>query len=76
MFNEKDLITWSTRDKAKIGKKYYFSNYIKGLQSAIKKNRFATLKAINDNNVGCPFLMDDECLTYDYYSCILEVKDE
>lgn len=24
MFNEKDLITWSTRDKAKIGKKYYF----------------------------------------------------
>lgn len=70
-FNEEDLITWSNRNQAKIGTKYYFSNSIKGLQSSIEKKRLATLKAINDNNVSCPFLVDD-CIIYDYCSCILE----
>ena len=70
-FNESDLITWSNRNKAEIGKKYYFANTIKGLQSAVAKNRTSTLTRINDNDVGCPFLSDDS-LFYEYYSCIFE----
>lgn len=50
-FNENDLITWSNRDKAEIGKRYYYANTIKALQSAIAKNRTLTLTKINDNDV-------------------------
>ena len=71
-FTESDLITWSNRDKAKVGKKYYYANTIKGLQSAIEKNRTSTLTGINDNDIGCPFCLDDG-IFFDYYSCILEV---
>ena len=71
-FTESDLITWSNRDKAEIGKKYYFANTIKALKSAIEKNRTSTLTGINDNDVSCPFCLDDG-IFFDYYSCILEV---
>ena len=71
-FNEKDLITWSNRKKAIIGKEYYYSCSIKGLQLAIEKGHTATLTGINDNDVGRPFRLDDGTF-YDYYSCILEV---
>ena len=71
-FDEKDLITWSNRDKAKVGKRYYYANTIKALQSAIEKNRTSTLTGINGNDVSCPFCLDDG-IFFDYYSCILEV---
>ena len=71
-FTESDLITWSNRDKAEIGKKYYFANTVKALKSAIEKNRTSTLTGINDNDVSCPFCLDDG-IFFDYYSCILEV---
>ena len=71
-FTESDLITWSNRDKAEIGKKYYFANTIKALKSAIEKNRTSTLTGINDNDVSRPFCLDDG-IFFDYYSCILEV---
>ena len=71
-FTESDLITWSNRDKAEIGKKYYFANTIKALKSAIEKNRTSTLTGINDNDISCPFCLDDG-IFFDYYSCILEV---
>ena len=71
-FDEKDLITWSNRDKAKVGKRYYYANTIKALKSAIEKNRTSTLTGINDNDVSCPFCLDDG-IFFDYYSCILEV---
>ena len=71
-FTENDLITWSNRSKAKIGKKYYYAHSIKALQSAIEKNRTSTLTGINDNDIDCPFCLDDGVF-FDYYSCILEV---
>lgn len=71
-FNENDLITWSNRDKAEIGKEYYYSCSIKGLKLAIEKKHIATLTGINDNDVGRPFRLDDGTFC-DYYSCILEV---
>ena len=70
-FTESDLITWSNRDKAEPGKRYY-ANTIKALQGAIEKNRTSTLTGINDNDVSCPFCLDDG-IFFDYYSCILEV---
>lgn len=72
-FDEKAVITWSNRNQAKVGKKYYFANSISELQSAIAKNRFSILKVINNNAVDHPFLIDDNCFVYDYYACILEV---
>ena len=71
-FNEKDLITWSNKDNAEIDKKHYFDSTIKALKSAIEKNRTSTLTGINDNDVSCPFCLDDG-IFFDYYSCILEV---
>lgn len=71
-FTEGDLITWSNRDKAEIGKKYYYANTIKALQSAIEKNITSTLTGINDNDISCPFCLDDG-IFFDYYSCILKV---
>ena len=70
-FNENDLITWSNRDKAEIGKRYYYANTIKALQSAIAKNRTSTLTKINGNDVGCPFCLDDGVF-FGYFACILK----
>ena len=71
-FNEKDIITWSNRDKAEIGERYYYANTVKALQSAIGKNRTLTLTKINGNDVGCPFCLDNGVF-FGYFACILKV---
>ena len=53
---------------------HFLDDELKQYQRTSKFNRekrLDTLKAINDNNVSCPFLVDD-CIIYDYCSCILE----
>ena len=37
-FNENDLITWSNRDKAEIGKRYYFADTLDALQKCVDPN--------------------------------------
>ena len=43
IFDKKDLITWSNRNQAKIGNRYYFASKIDDLQIKIKKWRFTAI---------------------------------
>ena len=38
-FDEKDLITWSNREKAVIGNEYYFADCLDSMKGKIKKRR-------------------------------------
>lgn len=73
-FDEKDLITWSNKDKAVIGAWYYFSDSIDNLKIKIQEADTYELKAIIDNSFVGTF--KNHC-NY-YYPCILPayaVKD-
>lgn len=65
-FNEKDLITWSNRDKAGIGNEYYFGASIDDLKIKILDANANKLEAIIDTSFIGTF--KNYC---GYYPCIL-----
>ena len=73
-FDEKDLITWANRDKAKLCELYYFSNSVKGIQRSLEENSSALpLTNINDSDIANTF----ECQKDEYtlsYACLLPVN--
>lgn len=68
-FNEKDLITWSNREKAVIGNEYYFGNTIDTIQGVIETGAKYRLDSINDHT----FLYTFETNCASCYACILPV---
>ena len=54
-FNEKDLITWSNREKAVIGNEYYFGNCLYDIKYRIKEGIYTVLTAIDNNCYNYPF---------------------
>ena len=66
IFDEKDLITWSNRNQAKIGNEYYFVNKINNLQIRIKDGYTHPLSNIDENNIMHLFLIIVELLTLAY----------
>ena len=78
-FDEKDLITWANRDKAAIGKKYYFGDSIEDIRNLIngeyKKVHEETLQGINDSNIVGTFIyFSNEDEDSWEYACILPVE--
>lgn len=78
-FNEEDLITWANRDKAVIGKRYYFGDSIEDIRNIIndkcKKLHEETLHAIDDTNfVGTFIYFDNEDEDSWENACILPVE--
>lgn len=70
-FDEKDLITWSNREKAVIGNKYYFADNLDSMECKIKKEEVGKLISINDNEVVTPFKNSGNSY---FYACILPVE--
>ena len=54
-FNEKDLITWSNREKAVIGNEYYFGNCLYDIKYRIKEGIYTVLTTIDNNCYNYPF---------------------
>lgn len=72
-FDEKDLITWSNRDKAIIGNKYYFADSLIGMKSCINNNcSMYALDYIAEENICAPFHCKDSEGNLSY-ACILPV---
>ena len=72
-FNEKDLITWSNREKAVIGNEYYFADSLIGMKSCINNNcSIYTLDYIAEENICAPFNCKDSEGNLSY-ACILPV---
>ena len=69
-FDEKDLITWSNREKAVIGNEYYFADDLDSVKGKIKKEEVGKLISINDNYVATTF--ENSGNSY-LYACILPV---
>ena len=69
-FNEKDLITWSNREKAVIGNEYYFGDDLDSVKGKIKKEEVGKLIGINDNYVATTF--ENSGNSY-LYACILPI---
>ncbi len=69
-FDEKDLITWSNREKAVIGNEYYFGNTIDTIQGRIETGEKYRLDSINNHTFNYTFKKD--CANY--YACILPVE--
>lgn len=67
-FDEKDLITWSNREKAVIGNEYYFADYLDSMECKIKKEEVGKLIGINDNEVSTTFKNSGNSYLY---ACIL-----
>lgn len=78
-FDEKDLITWSNRNKAEIGRKYYFAHTLTGLQKCIENSSYIeTLAEIDDDDINSPFNYHDKEGYICNFACILPtdaVKD-
>lgn len=70
LFDEKDLITWSNREKAVIGNEYYFADYLDSMKCKIKKEEVGKLIGINDNEVSTTFKNSGNSYLY---ACILPV---
>lgn len=74
-FNEEDLITWANRDKAVIGKRYYFGNCLYDIKYRIKEGIYTVLTTIDNNCYNYPFHIErtsnEVCC-----ACILPVKEE
>ena len=71
-FDKKDLITWANCDKAIVGKVYYFSNTVYGIQNRIKTNTGHTLIRVEKSLIDTPFVFESdigEC----YSACALPV---
>ena len=72
-FNEKDLITWSNREKAVIGNEYYFDDTVFGLKNSLNENSRHKLIRIDDNLIDRPFIYKKE-IGDCYFACILPVE--
>ena len=78
-FNEKDLITWSNRHKAKIKTSGYCANSIKELKENIKNNITRMLSSISDDSercFNCCSLADYDVLKYGFFLPKEAVKEE
>ena len=71
-FDEKDLITWSNRDQAKIGEKYYFADSLSSLKVYIEDPSNDILDYIDEDNLCAPFINRSGCQAFNY-ACILPV---
>lgn len=71
-FNEKDLITWSNREKAVIGNEYYFDDTVFGLKNSLNENSRHKLIRIDDNLIDRPFIYKKD-IGDCYFACILPV---
>ena len=71
---EKDLITWSNRDKAVIGNLYYCGLSKELLEGCIAKAKPYELTAIRDDSYGHPFSCKNPTKQYDILtSCLLPI---
>lgn len=75
-FDEKDLITWSNREKAVLGNKYYFAHTLIDLQNVLKSSSYIeTLKEIDENDISSPFSYYDHEEGYICnFACILPAE--
>lgn len=70
-FNEDSMIAWSNRNKAEIGKRYYFADNIVELQRCVDQNTsLYELDLIDDNDLCAPFKCRDGSNSF-FYACIL-----
>lgn len=70
-FNTDSIITWSNRDKAEIGKKYYFADTLDALQKCVDQNTsLYELDRIDENDLRTPFKCRNGNHSF-YYACIL-----
>lgn len=72
-FDEKDLITWSNREKAVIGNEYYFADYLDSMKRNIKRERVGKLTDINNNKINATFTTTFRGISY-LFACILPVE--
>lgn len=72
-FDEKDLITWSNREKAEVSKEYYFADSLIGMKSCINNNYgIYTLDYIAEDAICKPF----NCSVLEgkfSYACLLPI---
>lgn len=71
-FDEKDLITWSNRNEAKIGEKYYFADSLSSLKVYIEDPSNQILDSISEDNLCAPFIHRNGCQAFNH-ACILPV---
>lgn len=70
-FNKDSIITWSNRDKAEIGKRYYFADTLDALQKRVDQNTsLYELDLIDENDLSSPFKCRNGSHSV-YYACIL-----
>lgn len=71
-FNEKDLITWSNRDQAKIGERYIFADSLSSLKDYIQDPSNEILDSISEDCLQAPFICRHGCQAFNH-ACILPV---
>ena len=78
-FDEKDLITWSNRHKAKNNSRGYFANCINDLKDDIEHNKIRTLVAISasyDRCFDCYSCTGSEIYCFSFFLPVDAVKEE
>ena len=78
-FDEKDLITWSNRHKAKNNSRGYFANCINDLKDDIEHNKLRTLVAVSasyDRCFDCYSCTDSEIYSFSFFLPVDAVKKE
>lgn len=78
-FDEKDLITWSNRHKAKNNSRGYFANCISDLKDDIEHNKIRTLVAVSagyDRCFDCYSSTDSEIYSFSFFLPKDAVKEE
>lgn len=71
-FDEKDLITWANREKAKIGEKYYFADSLSSLKVYVEDPSNQILDSISEDDLCAPFIHRNGCQAFNH-ACILPV---
>ena len=72
-FDKKDLITWVNCDSAVLGKVYYFSNTIYGMECRIKNNSVHTLIRVDESLIDNPFVFENDICEC-HAACALPVE--
>ena len=78
-FNEKDLITWSNRHKAKNSSRGYFANCINDLKDDIEHNKIRTLVAVSasyDRCFDCYSFTGSDIYSFSFFLPVDAVKEE
>ena len=79
IFDEKDLITWANRHKAKNNSRGYFANCINDLKDDIEHNKIRTLVAVSasyDRCFDCYSCTDSEIYSFSFFLPVDAVKEE